>query len=91
MPNTNTRRVKEIVARARKYGRSLRRLRATFNADAGDFEYEVWVAKARSGQRGGEIRGSHGYVLINLTPEERAMLRQGIRQEPGCEEEISQA
>lgn len=84
----NTRQVNSILAAARKYGRSLRWLECRFNAETGNYDYTIEVAKRHSGQRGGPLKGYHRYDLANLTPEERATIRK-IRTEPGCENNIS--
>ena len=67
----NNRRVKAIVASARKYDRTMRKIVLIYDPALEAYVYEYSVADRGSGKEGGRITGRHDYKLLNLYPHQR--------------------
>lgn len=77
----NNRRIDRILRSFRKYRLTTRSFVCKFNEATGNFVYILLAARRNSGLRGGRLRNQRDWYLLNLFPEQRAILEQLPKQD----------
>lgn len=75
MATTPRGRVARIIEAAKRYRRTVHFWRCRYDAEREAFVYDILLARARSGSRGGHLRARQNYELLNLCPEQREQFR----------------